>query len=49
MEEVTTGWRKLHNEERHDLYLLPNNILATKRRTLIWDGKVALIEEKKNV
>jgi hypothetical protein len=23
-EEVTRGWRKLHNEEPHDLYLSPN-------------------------
>jgi hypothetical protein len=23
-DEVTGGWRKLHNEERHNLYCLPN-------------------------
>ena len=23
-EEVTRGWRKLHNEEPHDLYSSPN-------------------------
>jgi hypothetical protein len=25
-EEVTGEWRKLHNEEAHDLYALPDNI-----------------------
>jgi hypothetical protein len=25
-DEITGGWRKLHNEELHDLYSLPNVI-----------------------
>jgi hypothetical protein len=26
-EEVTAGWRKLHSEEQHDVYCLPNIIV----------------------
>jgi hypothetical protein len=29
-EKVTGGWRKLHYEEFHDLYSLPNIIRVTK-------------------
>jgi hypothetical protein len=27
---VIGGWRKLHNDELHNLYSSPNNILVTK-------------------
>jgi hypothetical protein len=33
--EVTRGWRKLHNEELHDLYTLPS---ATRMR-MRWENK----------
>jgi hypothetical protein len=35
-DEVTGEWRKLHNEELHDLYCSPNNIGVIKARS---DGR----------
>jgi hypothetical protein len=32
--EVTGGWRKLHNEELHKLYFLPNIIRMMKSRRM---------------
>jgi hypothetical protein len=32
-DEVTRGWRKLHNEELHNLYSLPTKIRLIKLRT----------------
>jgi hypothetical protein len=40
-DEVTGEWRKLHNEELHDLYSLPNIIRITKARRMRWAGHVA--------
>jgi hypothetical protein len=37
-DEVTGGWRKLHNEEFHDLYSSPNIIRIIKQRTMRWRG-----------
>jgi hypothetical protein len=34
-DEVTGGWRKLHNEELHNLYSSPSIIRMSKS---IWDG-----------
>jgi hypothetical protein len=31
-EEVAGGWRRLHNEELHNLYALPNTIRVIKSR-----------------
>jgi hypothetical protein len=42
-DEVTGGWRKLHNEELHDLYFLPSIITITKSRKMRWAGHVARI------
>jgi hypothetical protein len=39
--DVTGGWRKLHNEELHDLYSLPNIIRIIKSRRVRWAGHVA--------
>jgi hypothetical protein len=33
-EEVTGGWRRLHNEERHNLYAWPNIIRAIKSKRM---------------
>jgi hypothetical protein len=40
-DEVTGGWRKLHNEEFHDLYSLPSIIRIIKSRRMRWAGHVA--------
>jgi hypothetical protein len=41
-------WRKLHNEELHDLYSLPSIIRIIKLRRVRWAGHVAGMGEKKN-
>jgi hypothetical protein len=47
-DEVTGGWRKLHNEELHDLYSLRNIIGIIKPRRMRWAGHVARMREKRN-
>jgi hypothetical protein len=44
---VTREWRKLHNEELHDLYSSPSIIRIIKSRRMIWAGHVARMEEKR--
>jgi hypothetical protein len=39
--EVMKDWRKLHNEELHNLYTLPNIIRMIKSRRMRWAGHVA--------
>jgi hypothetical protein len=39
--EVTGGWRKLHNEELRDLYSSPSIIRMIKSRRMRWAGHVA--------
>jgi hypothetical protein len=46
---VTGGWRKLHNEELHNLYSSPSIIRIMKSRTMRWAGHVARMGEKRNV
>jgi hypothetical protein len=46
--EVMGWWRKLHNEELHDLYSLPRIIRIIKSRRIRWVGQVARMGEKKN-
>jgi hypothetical protein len=48
-DEVTGEWRKLHNEELHNLYSSPNIITQIKSRTLRWAGHVARMGEERNV
>jgi hypothetical protein len=40
-DEVTGGWRKLHNEELHKLYSSPNIIIMIKSRRMGWARYVA--------
>jgi hypothetical protein len=47
-DEVTGGWRKLHNEELRDLYSLPSIIRIIKSRRMRWAGHVARMGEKRN-
>jgi hypothetical protein len=46
--EVTGDWRKLHNEELHNLYSSPNIIRMMKSRWVRWTGYVARMGEKNN-
>jgi hypothetical protein len=39
--EVIGGWRKLHNEELHNLYGSPSIIRINKSRRVRWSGHVA--------
>jgi hypothetical protein len=47
-DEVTGGWRKLHDEELHNLYSSPSIIRMIESRTMRWTGRVAHIVEKGN-
>jgi hypothetical protein len=47
-DRVTGGWRKLHNEELHNLYSSPSIIRITKSRRMRWAGHVAQMGEKRN-
>jgi hypothetical protein len=42
-EEVRGGWRKLHNEELHNLYLSLNIIRMIESRQMGWERHVASI------
>jgi hypothetical protein len=39
------GWRKLHNEELHNLYASPNISKMIKSRRMLWTEYVARIGE----
>jgi hypothetical protein len=45
MDEVRGKWRKLHNEELHDLYSLPNIVRMKKSRRMRLAGHVARMRE----
>jgi hypothetical protein len=47
-EEVTGGWKKLHNEELRDLYSSPSIIRIIKSRRLRCAGHVGRMGEKRN-
>jgi hypothetical protein len=47
-DEVTGEWRKLHNEELHNLYFSPSIIRIIKPRRMRWAGHVAQMGEKRN-
>jgi hypothetical protein len=47
-DEVTGDWRKVHNEELHNLYSSPSIIRVNKSRRLRWVGHAAQIGEKRN-
>jgi hypothetical protein len=45
-DEVTGEWRKLHNEELHNLYSFPDIIRHIKSRRMRWAGHVARMGEE---
>jgi hypothetical protein len=47
-DEVTGGWRKLHNEDLHSLYSSPSIIRMIKSRRMRWAGHIARMVEKRN-
>jgi hypothetical protein len=46
---VLGGWRKLHNEELHNLYSSPSVIRIIKSMRMRWAGHVAQMGQKRNV
>jgi hypothetical protein len=47
-EEMSGGWRKLHNEELHDSYPWLNSIWVIKSKRLRGVGHAACMEKKRN-
>jgi hypothetical protein len=47
-DEVTGGWRKLHNEELHNLYSLASIIRMIKSQRMRWAGHVAYMGQRRN-
>jgi hypothetical protein len=47
--EVTGEWRKLNNEELHNLYSSPDIIRQVKSGRMSWAGHVARMEEERKV
>jgi transcription termination factor 2 len=47
--EKDGSWRKLHNDELHNLYSSPNIVRVTKSRRMRWVGHVARMEEGRGV
>jgi hypothetical protein len=47
-EEVTGGWRKLHNEELHNMYSSLSIIRMIQSRRMRWAGHIARMGEKEN-
>jgi hypothetical protein len=45
---ISGGWRKLHNEELHNLFSSPSIIRMTDSRRMMWAGHVARMGEKRN-
>jgi hypothetical protein len=44
-DEVTSGWRKLRNEELYGLYSSPSIVRVIKARRMRWAGHVARMGE----
>jgi hypothetical protein len=47
-EEMTGGWRRLHNEELRNLYASQNVIRMIKSRRMKWAGHVTRMGETRN-
>jgi hypothetical protein len=44
-EEVAGGWRRLHNEELHNLFTSQNIIWVMEQRRIRWAGQAARMRE----
>jgi hypothetical protein len=49
IEEMTGDWRRLHNEELHNLYASPNVVTVIKLRSVRWTGHVACMGDEKSI
>jgi hypothetical protein len=47
--EEDGSWRKLHNDELHNLYSSPNIVRVIKSRRLMWAGHVVRMGEGRGV
>jgi hypothetical protein len=47
-DEMTGGWRKLHNEELHSLYSSPSIIRMIEYRRMTLAGHIASMGDKRN-
>jgi hypothetical protein len=47
-DKVIAGWRKLHNEDLHNLHCSPSIIRMIRSRSMRWAGHVARMVEKRN-
>jgi hypothetical protein len=47
--EKDGSWRKLHNDELHNLYSSPNIVRVIKSRRMRWAGHVTRMEERRSV
>jgi hypothetical protein len=47
-EEVAGGWRRLHNEELHNLCTSPTTMRVMKSRRMRWEGYAERMEEMTN-
>jgi hypothetical protein len=45
-DEIIGGWRKLYNDELHNLYSSPNTIRMVKSRRMRWAEHVARMGRK---
>jgi hypothetical protein len=48
-DDVTGEWRKMHNDELHNLYSSPDIIRQVKSRRMRWAGHVARMGEERKV
>jgi hypothetical protein len=47
-EEVAEGWRRLHNEELHNLYVSPSIIRIIKSEKIRWERHIECVRGMRN-